>query len=338
MTDPMQQQLLGHLLGALDDDEQEHVDALLEYDETCCKEWLQWRRKMALLESMRPEFEPPPGLAKRTCQWVASYVSALASAGGIKKRMSDCPAPPSSVPAFGWPDLVATAFLFIFAAMLVLPAIQASQFQARLASCQERLRQFGLALTQYGAQQQDPVERFAEDGRLTRAGAVAVDWIRAGYFANPSQAPCPDAWLAAQGILTASLDKENALAFESAEASPTPNFAITTSADSRIPSVADMNPQNPWPGTWRDGTTDGRRLTSAPADVPLLADAPTADLLGAPTATHGGWGRNVLYDDGHTDFQPTATLHDAAPTMLLTAETPSHGISVPIVFVNQSQR
>ena len=72
-TDPMHQQLLGHLLGALDDDEQEWVEARLEHDEEYRRRWVELRRRLAPLLAVRPDFEPPPGLAERTCRLVASF-------------------------------------------------------------------------------------------------------------------------------------------------------------------------------------------------------------------------------------------------------------------------
>jgi hypothetical protein len=336
MTDPMQQQLLGHLLGALEDDEHEHVDALLEYDEECCKEWLRWRHRLALLESMRPEFEPPPGLAKRTCRYVASYVSALALSGAGKKRgMTACPIPPSSVATLGWLDVTAVAFILMFAVMLIVPAIDGSRFQSRLASCQDGLRQFGMALSQYGTQQEDPLGHLAQGGRLTPAGAVATDWIRAGYYSDQRQSPCPDAWLAAQGIFGGNPKDENASILDPPQ-TPDATENVLCAMRSRIHGgYPNWNPQDNWPGTWRDGTTEGRRFTSAPADVPLLADAPSADLPGLPVSTHRGLGRNVLFNDGHTDFLPSTTLHDTTQPLLLSAESSSSGISAPIVFVNR---
>ena len=64
-SDPLHQQLLGHLLGALDDDEQEWVESRLERDEEYRRQWMEWRRRLAPLLAMRPDCEPPPGLAEQ---------------------------------------------------------------------------------------------------------------------------------------------------------------------------------------------------------------------------------------------------------------------------------
>ena len=78
MTDSIHQQLLGHLLGALDDEEQVWVDQRLEHDESYQRELILWRRRLSPLEAIRPDFDPPPDLAGRTCRMVVAYGSAPA--------------------------------------------------------------------------------------------------------------------------------------------------------------------------------------------------------------------------------------------------------------------
>ena len=201
MTEPMHQQLLGHLLGALDDDEHARVDARLEHDEEYCRELARWRQRLGPLEAMRPDFEPPPGLAERTCRYVAACMPVLGSspAWGPWRRMTSLPAPPSRINRVGWLDMAVVALLLTTAGALLFPAIDSSRFQARLAACQDSLRQFGLALNQYGDRQQTALGRLADNGRLTSAGVFAAGLLPDGYLSDSRRAVCPDAWLAAQG-------------------------------------------------------------------------------------------------------------------------------------------
>lgn len=204
MTDSMHQQLLGHLLGALDNDEHDRVDALLEHDEECCQHCLQWRRRLAPLETMRPDIEPPPGLAARTCRYIAAYMLTLDESQGRKPGLSSHPVSPCCQGVqFRWLDVAAVGLLLAVAVSMILPAIDNSQFQARLASCQDGLRQFGLALGLYADQQKHPLGRMASDGRLTRAGVFAAGRLQEGGFSDNLRPLCPDAWLAAQGVLCA---------------------------------------------------------------------------------------------------------------------------------------
>jgi len=316
MSDASDQQLLGQVLGALDDEEQEWLDARLERDPRCREELTRWRRRLAPLLALRPEFEPPAGLAERTCRLVAAYGPARRAAAAPAGRMS----PDYSVPVrqglAAWPDLLAIGVVLAVTLALILPAIDSSRLLSRVTSCQNGLQQVGLALEQYGDAHGDALSRLASGGRLTRAGLFASELLKQGAAAN-QRPPYPDAWLAAQGIggwISLRSPAERLDGPESAR-------PVSLLADERGPRwdgpvVVDQHaandlgspdsPDSPvadWPGTWRDGTTDGPRLAPRAAAA-LLADAPSVDLPGQVLQSHGGQGRNLFFEDGHVDFMP----------------------------------
>jgi hypothetical protein len=360
MADSMHQQLLGHLLGALDDAEDEWLDVLLECDEDCCRELVRWRRKLARLEAMRPDFEPPHGLAERTCRYLAAC-RASASSSGHRAKMSPCPAPSARGTSLGMPDMAALAVLLLLAIALIFPAIDQSRLAARVAWCQNGLRQFELALSQYGQQQQSPLTELTADGRLTQAGIFAVARLREGspgaggrQTDRESLPPtCPEAWLAAQGVSATVLDDTledktpvllNGLAVAAADPPIQSNPPIQSSApiagdvagtwqsrsqrDSR--GLEDASPSGgidsheqgtDWPGAWRNGMTVVRHTAFLPAETPLLADAPSADLPGQILSNHGGRGRNLWFEDGRVIFRATAPTDDVRPVLLI-----NHGL------------
>lgn len=350
MTDPIDEQLLGHLLGVLDDHEQQSLDARLEHNEELCRELAAWRRRLAPLEALRPDDEPPPGLAQRTCRLVAAYASVTANSHLAPKcRMSPRPVPPGRSTQVGWFDMVAGAVLSFVAVALVVPAIQSSRFDARLAACQNGLRQFGTALTQYSNYQRDRLTQLANNQRLTNAGLVAASRMKDVYAAN-SHSAVSDAWLAAQGELGGTRRADALLAGSLTPARPFSNVPLlpsekigtgrlTTDTDavatvsgeaaipisSRILRVVDDCCED-WPGAWRNGTTGSLRTPLSPADSPLLADAPSADVPGHDLPSHGGRGRNVFYADGRTDFQLRSASRDTSL---------SAGVSAPIIFVGR---
>ena len=332
----MRQQLLGHLLGVLDDDEQQSLDARLEHDDECCCELIQWRRRLTPLELMRPDFEPPPGLAERTCRYVAAHVPVCdgVQPHGSTPKMSANPAPPGWIASVGWPDAAAVILVLAVAVLLIFPAIGNSRFESRVASCQEGLRQLGLALTQYSDQQSADLARLADNGRLTRAGLFAVGRLQDGYVTDARRAVCPDTWLAAQGMPRApahdGTEPENAACLG-------PALACVAGSESpaRSPPQLRSRGANDWSGTWRNGTTDGWRLSRSSAEVPLLADAPSADLPGQNYPSHGGRGRNILFQDGHGEFLPSAAPLDTADAFLSGGERfTAPSISAPIVYVS----
>jgi prepilin-type processing-associated H-X9-DG protein len=334
MTDRMHQQLLGHLLGALDDAEEEQVEARLEQDEKWRREWVRWRRRLAPLEALRPDFEPPAGLAARTCRFVAACKPSPTDALAPRRRMSPVFAPPSRIAHVGWHDVAVVALLLVTTGAVLFPAIHGSRFHARLATCQDGLRQFGAALTQYSHHHGDAVSRLARNGQLTAAGVRVADRFKDGLLTDRVQAVFPEAWLAAQGAAWRALPVGMQIQHPSS-----PRTAVAKISARQSPGPQFFGPQS-WaadngPGMWHVGTTDQRRLTPSLTDAALLADAPGADLPGRALESHGGRGRNVLFQDGHIDFLPCAASRDLADLALSGDDGFSDsGISAPIVFIN----
>ena len=73
MIESVQEQLLGHLLGALDDSQHESIHARLERDPELRRQLSVVGSMLEPLEFARCNFTPPAGLAERTCRFVASH-------------------------------------------------------------------------------------------------------------------------------------------------------------------------------------------------------------------------------------------------------------------------
>ncbi len=324
MTDPRHFQLLGHLLGALDDEEQESVDARLESDPEYCRELVDWRRRLAPLELLRPDYEAPADLTHRTCRHVAAYVERAAASGASAAlpKMSQNPLPPIRTSSVGWVDSIVLGLLLTTAVGLILPAIGGSRFQARLASCQDSLRQFGTAMMQYGRQKGHTLGWLADSGRLTAEGAKAIGLLEDGWMGAERRPLCSEAWLAAQGVVRTPFRGEKRQETILVSLNPQTHGAGNLRAD--------------WSGTSRNGTTNGWQTASWPTTMPLLADAPSADLPGQSSAGHDGRGRNVLFEDGRVDFLPVRTSLDDSAALLPTGDSSvSDGLATPVVFVSR---
>jgi prepilin-type processing-associated H-X9-DG protein len=321
MTDPMHEQLLGHLLGALDDDEQEWLEARLKTDGEYRRHCLLWRRRLGAIEAALPEFEPPPGLAERTCRLVAACAPAMVTLPGPRPRGKMTPEAvfPARAATIAWRDMATLTFLGVMALILIFPAIYGSRFHARLAACQANLRQFGLALAEYGQHQGEDISRLATGGGLTPAGLFAAQRIEDDFVADRGQALCPDAWLAAQGIHVsgANVSGTRRVPLYVAGTLRVPYYvAGTLRAPPAEHSIDHTNRTNDWSGTWRDGTSGGGQAPPLPAALPFLADAPSADLPGQSIDAHEGRGRNVFFADGQVRFLPCSAPADAAETFL----------------------
>ncbi len=316
MTDSLHQQLLGHLLGALDDDEQEWLDERLEHDETCRLALSEWRRRLSPLAALRPDFDPPLGLAGRTCRLVAAYGPAPARSASPAMGMSPDPTAPVAVSGTSWHDMVALGVLFLTAVALLFPAIDISRFHSTLISCQNNMRQFGVAMNQYGQHQCEAVTQLADEGRLTAAGIAAADLLDDADDAVGEQNLCPEAWLAAQdtgGNWPAADD--NGLV-----------YPVSSSG------TVDFSTADNWSGTWRDGT-EGGCGGYLPDTQALFADDPSVALPGRRIFGHRGRGRNLFFRDGRIRFVPCSVADADSGT-----RTSTHRRRAPRPMATSSRR
>jgi prepilin-type processing-associated H-X9-DG protein len=319
MTDPMHYQILGHLVGALDDDEQQDVDSCLEHDEPWQRELTLWRQRLAPLEALRPDFEPPPGLAARTCRYVAACMPMPAKALRSRWTMSPHPVPPHRVARIRGLDVAVVVTLLVTLGAMVPPAIHNSRYEARVASCQADLHQFGQALTDHSQRQGQALSQLAYQGQLTRTGMFAAQLLQDAYLTTTHRNLCPDAWLAVQGLLRG----------------PSRGAKLKLSSPAIQPAAAQVAMAGDWSGTWLEGATDGCGSPLSAAIPPLLADSPGAGLPGQGFPSHGGRGRNVLFEDGHAEFLPASESIGIADWFLSGEEDAENlDVSTPIVLVN----
>lgn len=79
MAENVSEQLLGYLLGALEDDEQQDLREQLSRDEDLRRELALLRELIRPLERTRPSVAAPAQLARRTCRFVAARAEELKS-------------------------------------------------------------------------------------------------------------------------------------------------------------------------------------------------------------------------------------------------------------------
>jgi hypothetical protein len=329
-NDPMHQQLLGHLLGALDDDEQEWVDARLEGDESLRREYTELRRRLTPLLTTRPDYDPPPGLADETCRLVASFAPAPRHRETPRRTMSPDLALSSRSNHASWLDVAAVAMVVAVFGILVPPALHAGRFHSRLASCQDGLRQVGLALSLYGYHHGNDLSALADNERLTTAGQFVADLLDSRLAPDDGRTICPEAWLAAQGVfrwpphMACWRDGIEGGLAEVAE----PSDSLPSGTWAHLAKLSNLN----WSGVERNGTIDGS-TDSPPAAVALLADAPSADSPDQALDYHDGQGRNRFFEDGHVDFLPCSTPRDTAEAILPRDDVPATpNVTVPVRF------
>jgi len=277
MTASLHQQLLGHLLDALDDDERQWLEKRIEHDAERCELLLYWRRRLARLEVLRPDFDSPPGLAERTCRLIAVGASCLASEVPVK---SGPPTPP--LPAlsggrlqWGWSDVVVVGVILLVLFCLLPPAVCNARFLARCNICQNRLQHFGFSLQDVARRHQLQSQQLAEGGMLTGLGVLAARMLREIEPSSGDEGRfcCSEVWLAAQPHRSTST------------LSPCGNLR-----PSRLVAIHE---------------DESARATASGATV-LVSDTPPPPSSEPPVLAHGGQGMNVLFGDGHVAFRPIA--------------------------------
>lgn len=291
MSDPVREELLGYLLGALEGPEEKLVAARLEVDGQLRRALMRVRDRLEPLEPGRGGFVPPPGLAERTCRAVASHAESAAPATSGRRPMSPAPAPPSRGARTRWIDVAVAAGVFTAGWLLILPAVQSSRSNAQLLICQDNLRQIGVAMTQYSEHNNGFFPYVPARGRLSAAGIYAPILVRDRYVTDIRRFICPSSPPAGGGQFRIP-------ALDELEAAPQGRLQrllhwMGGSYGYHLGHIRD--------GTYH-GTKNLRRTYFA-----LVADTPGTGLPNRRSLNHGGRGQNVLFEYGGVRFVASVT-------------------------------
>jgi len=311
MADRVEHQLLGLLLEALDDAEQKQLEEQLAADPELRRRLSRLQEALCPLEATRVRFEPPPGLAERTGRLVfrvaceraeasqrreleaapsAAVLDPVLQATRPAEPLAGAVAPPSSSGGWSWRDLAVAAAIFAAAALLVIPAIENSRFNARLVACQDNLRLLGQALSQYSQRHQDYFPPIPQQGRLATAGVFAPVLASAGYLGSSRLVVCPASPLADDRQFRIPSLEEIAAVEDPARLERLRGL-MGGSYGYCLGYVEDGRYRSP------------RNLRRA--QFALMSDAPSDQLPGYQSVNHGGRGQNVLLEDFHVQFFTT---------------------------------
>src|SRR4051812_1564601 len=130
----MRDLLLGHLLDALEPDEQRLIEERLQGDPELRRQMDLLRAGLTVLEQDKPAYPTPTGLARRACAFVASHSQPCLTAAEEQ---------PAVVSRFRWHDFAVAAGIFVAASMLFFPAVSHSKRVAQQTGCQNNLRLIG---------------------------------------------------------------------------------------------------------------------------------------------------------------------------------------------------
>ena len=191
----MQENLIGYLLGALDEDEMAQFEAELDRNVDLQRRVQDAARSLQVLEYVDVDDEPPVGLVEATCQAVTSSTVSVSRRKGARKRSSKSrPNRELAYDTESWSmiDMVVAASVFFVACLLFFPAINNSRFHAEIAGCQDNLMNVGRALIEYsGHSPQGTFPKIPKSGPLGVAGMYAPTLIEHGLITEDHEFFCP---------------------------------------------------------------------------------------------------------------------------------------------------
>lgn len=286
VTHLMREQLLGYLLGALDDDEHDEIEQKLQQDQHL-RQQLDWLdAQLDPLRCDQLQHMPPPGLAARTCAAVAGHQREhrFVTARSQMAMLGDGP------PGSRWSinDALVAAGVMVAACLLFFPAIASSRYQSRLAACQNNLRQLGQALGDYSDLHGGYFPNVPPAGNRSVSGIYAPLLKDAGLLTDDATVLCPSSTLASErdhwtGVPTlAEFDRARGSVLVSFQRNMGGSYGYHWGH------VAE--------GAYRPTRNLGR------SQFALMSDSPSPHLSGRRTANHGSRGQNVLFEDGHVRF------------------------------------
>jgi hypothetical protein len=275
----MRNQLIGYLLGALDPSEHELVEARLSRDTQLRRDLEVLARCLHPLAADKAHYEAPLGLAERTCRYVM-----------VETRAVPAPAVANVSGRWSMADLAMAAGIFLAATLLFWPAMNQSRFAARLAGCQNNLRQIGAGLADYSDIFHGQFPAPSPRGEMNCAGMYAVILQQQGMLPQTHILICPASALA-----------DGADDFRV----PAPREIIALGPEQLAQLRKRVGGSYGYSlGFFVNGQyhapPDLRRATQA-----LMADAPAPTTPLRHSLNHGGCGQNVLFEDLHVEFLPT---------------------------------
>lgn len=287
MSRPSREHLLGFLLDALAPDEQQQVESELQDNPGLRAELHRLKDGMTRLGlgSPPPQIDPPPGLAARTCEYIAAQAARglVTPAGTVIFHGSE------RERRFTWSDFVTMAAVVIAAASLFFPALSFSRFQSDIATCQNQLRLIGFGLHEYSDRQPDHSFPGPEAAGPRAAAGIVAPILVSQKLADSRRFLCPASSVARHGgsfrvPLPEELDQVVGPELKALMRSMGGDYGYNMGYVENGQLVR---------------ARDARR-----SGYVLAGDAPSNSRPRRASGNHRGQGQNVLYEDGRVQFLP----------------------------------
>ncbi|MCH8921760.1 MAG: DUF1559 domain-containing protein [Planctomycetes bacterium] len=284
----MREQLLGYLLGALDDSEHRQVEEHLQRDPQAQRELELLAGGLQPLKADAGHYDPPRGLAQRACEAVEARRTPVV----LDTSFADSPKRWALV------DVAVAAGIMLAVAAVFFPAVNHARAMARRAGCEDNLRQLGAALVSYSERHGGEFPSIEAETPLSVAGVYAPKLKSGGWIDNDRAFICPASPLVAERN-TFRVPSIHELLHAGADQLA---HWHRTMGGSYAFSLGYLDANN----KYCPARNQRRANYALLADVPNL-DGPSEEGPAHISASHGGCGQNVLFEDGHVKYILTCT-------------------------------
>jgi hypothetical protein len=290
---PMDSNLVGYLLGALDDETYQAVEGYLRTHPEARRKLDRLRRIVAPLELDRAAPEPPSHLVAATLTRVAEKRSPLPPAPRV---------PRSQLLGRDWwrrADVLAAAAVLLIAVGVGISWLAGGWQRSSMIACQENLHKFHRALAAYSEQRPDGAfPQVKDEGALSFAGAFVPALADAGVLPRDISLSCP-----AEGSCPPSLEPGQIERLVQLYHHDRERYAQVVRATTGY-------------YAYSLGYRDGRGLCGLNRDSggthPIMADRPPFPAQGTAqpgnSLAHGGNGQFILFTDGSARYVTSRVL------------------------------
>ena len=268
----MRDHLVGYLLNALEPAEQELLEQRLAGDAQLRQDLELLHRSLDPLRADRGFFEAPRGLAERTYRYVLERTVTLEAPNVKSSRWT-------------FSDVTIMAGIMLIASSLFFPVLHHSRQSARLAGCQNNLRQIGTSLVGYSGRHHGLFPEI-QPGAIWARPACMRFALRTRVVSDPNVVVCPSSQLAEQRNF------------------PSAQHHRAENAKGQTLVTLHRTMGGSYGYTLGHLVNDEYRPTRnrQRKNFALVADAPLLTSEGPRSFNHGGSGQNVLFEDGHVEY------------------------------------
>ena len=282
MKEPIQEDLLGYVLGALDADQHDAVEQRIAEDPQLDEQLLEIKAQLAPLELVSDSTGSRPGLARRTVEMVASeiHTADLPETQVVARSQMAIHEPLQTNSTWSMKDFLVAAASLAIVASLLFPAIVYAKRQSSIAHCGNNLRSIGMAFASFSENNNGRFVEVPANGPLAFAGIFAPILKEADVVED-------DSWFTCRAV-----DRDQPFMIPSTDQIRRCSTGAEGDRFRRI-SSGDY--------AYSFGHLDGDKYVS-PRNLGrsyrvIAADKPSTVSIGGPSDNHGGHGQNCLFED-----------------------------------------